>query len=80
MSPAETGLLGIVLLLILFIAGMPVAFSMAIVGFTGFAYVAGLSPALNLLPQDIFETFSSYPLSVIPMFIQIGRASCRERV
>ncbi|MDD5203779.1 MAG: TRAP transporter large permease [Desulfobacterales bacterium] len=72
MSPAETGLLGIALLLILFIAGMPVAFSMAIVGFTGFAYVAGLSPALNLLPQDIFETFSSYPLSVIPMFILMG--------
>ena len=72
MSPAETGLLGIGLLLILFIAGMPVAFSMAIVGFTGFAYVAGISPALNLLPQDIFETFSSYPLSVIPMFILMG--------
>ena len=72
MSPAETGLLGIALLLILFIAGMPVAFSMAIVGFTGFAYVTGLSPALNLLPQDIFETFSSYPLSVIPMFILMG--------
>jgi tripartite ATP-independent transporter DctM subunit len=72
MSPAETGLFGIGFLLILFILGMPVAFSMAIVGFIGFAYVAGLSPALNLLPQDIFETFSSYPLSVIPMFILMG--------
>ena len=72
MSPAELGLLGIGFLLILFILGMPVAFSMAIVGFTGFAYVSGLSPALNLLPQDIFETFSSYPLSVIPMFILMG--------
>ncbi|MFQ6078558.1 MAG: TRAP transporter large permease, partial [Thermodesulfobacteriota bacterium] len=29
-------------------------------------------PALSILAQDIFEQFSSYPLSVIPMFILMG--------
>ena len=30
------------------------------------------SVAFNLLPRDIFEQFSSYPLSVIPMFVMMG--------
>lgn len=45
---------------------------MAFVGFTGFAYLNGLESALTLLAQDVFETLSSYPLSVIPMFILMG--------
>ena len=45
---------------------------MALVGFAGFAYLTGPEPAFSLLAQDIFETFSSYPLSVIPMFILMG--------
>jgi tripartite ATP-independent transporter DctM subunit len=58
--------------LILFILRMPVAFTMAFVGFVGFAYLNGLESALTLLAQDIYETLSSYPLSVIPMFILMG--------
>jgi tripartite ATP-independent transporter DctM subunit len=51
---------------------MPVAFAMAFVGFVGFAYLSDPGPALTLLAQDIYEQFSSYPLSVIPMFILMG--------
>jgi C4-dicarboxylate transporter, DctM subunit len=72
MSPETAGIVGIGLLLFLFLVRMPVAFAMALVGFLGFAYLSGLNPALSLLSQDIFETFSSYPLSVIPMFILMG--------
>ena len=72
MSPETTGVVGIGLLLLLFLLRTPVAFTMAFVGFIGFAYLSGLDPALSLLSQDIFETFSSYPLSVIPMFILMG--------
>jgi len=72
MSPVTVGLIGIALLLLLFLLRMPVAFAMAFVGFVGFAYLADPGPALSLLAQDIFETFSSYPLSVIPMFILMG--------
>jgi C4-dicarboxylate transporter, DctM subunit len=72
MSPETTGIVGIGLLLLLFLLRTPVAFAMAIVGFIGFFYLSGLDPALSLLSQDIFETFSSYPLSVIPMFILMG--------
>jgi C4-dicarboxylate transporter DctM subunit len=72
MSPEIAGTVGIGLLLLLFLLRMPVAFAMALVGFIGFAYLSSLDPALSLLSQDIFETFSSYPLSVIPMFILMG--------
>jgi C4-dicarboxylate transporter, DctM subunit len=72
MSGVTAGIVGIGLLLFLFVLKFPVAFAMALVGFAGFAYLAGVGPAMGLLAQDIFETFSSYPLSVIPMFILMG--------
>jgi len=72
MSPIMAGIVGIGLLILLFLLRMPVAFAMAFVGFVGFAYLTGPGPALSILAQDIFEQFSSYPLSVIPMFILMG--------
>ena len=72
MSPETTGLCGLVLLLILLALGMPVAFTLLFVGLAGFAYQVDFNAAQALLAQDIFDTFSSYPLSVIPMFILMG--------
>lgn len=72
MSPETIGILGIVLLLFLFLIKMPVSFTMFFVGFVGFAALAGFDSAMVLLAQDFFETLSSYPLSVIPMFILMG--------
>ena len=72
MNPATVGLIGIAFLVLLFILRMPVAFAMALVGFVGFAYLTTPEAALSLLSRDIFDTFSSYPLSVIPMFILMG--------
>ncbi len=72
MSPEMTGLVGIGCLILLFMLSMPVAFAMTFIGFVGFAYLMDFHSAQVLLAQDIFETFSSYPLSVIPMFILMG--------
>ena len=72
MSPETTGLVGIVALLFLFLLQVPIAFSMALVGFVGYAYLSDIDPAFAILSQDIFDTFTSYPLSVIPMFILMG--------
>ena len=72
MSPVVAGIAGIVLLLILFLIRLPVAFAMAFVGVVGFAYLTDPGPALSLLAQDIFEQFTSYPLTVIPLFILMG--------
>jgi C4-dicarboxylate transporter DctM subunit len=72
MSPVVVGIIGIGLLVLLFLLRMPVAFAMALVGFVGFTYLTTPEAALGLLGRDIFDTFSSYPLSVIPMFILMG--------
>ena len=72
MSPATAGIIGIIFLVVLFLLRMPVAFAMALVGFGGFAYLTSPEAALGLLGRDIFDQFSSYPLSVIPMFILMG--------
>jgi C4-dicarboxylate transporter DctM subunit len=72
MSPSLTGIVGIGLMILLFLLRMPVAFAMALVGFAGFTYLTTPEAALSLIARDIFEEFSSYPLSVIPMFILMG--------
>jgi len=72
MSPVTAGIVGIALLVSLFLLRMHIAFAMALVGLVGFAYLSTPIAALSLLGRDIFDSFSSYPLSVIPMFILMG--------
>ena len=72
MNPILIGSIGIALLLVLFAIGVPMAFSMALVGAVGFAYLVSPNSALSLLSRDIFGQFTSYPLSVIPMFVMMG--------
>ncbi len=72
MSPETVGMVGILFLLILFVIRVPVAFAMAIVGVVGFSVLNGVGSAFPLLAQDMYDTLSSYPLSVIPMFVLMG--------
>ena len=74
MNLALIGILGIVvLLLILFLLGIPVGFAMGIVGFLGFCYVVSLKAGLNMISSTLWETFSKYGLTVIPLFIFMGQ-------
>ena len=67
------GLIGIVvLLLVMIVLQMPVGFSMAMVGFFGLWYVTGLNSALSMIGTDTWANFSSYGLTVIPLFILMG--------
>ncbi|HPJ02263.1 MAG TPA: TRAP transporter large permease [Candidatus Limiplasma sp.] len=72
MSPEVVGLLGIALLLVLIALKVPISFAMIISGFLGFGTIISFPAAINLLPTEIYSTFSSYSLSVIPMFIWMG--------
>lgn len=73
MSATAIGLIGIVVLIILLFSRMPVGFVMALVGFFGFAYMVDFKAALSILGKDIFATFGSYSLTVIPLFILMGQ-------
>jgi tripartite ATP-independent transporter DctM subunit len=71
---AIVGIIGIaVLLLALFVFGTPVGFAMAVVGFLGFAYVVSFDAAVHMVGSALWTTFSSYGLTVIPLFTLMGQ-------
>jgi tripartite ATP-independent transporter DctM subunit len=73
MNEATAGLIGLFLVLALFFTGIELGFAMALVGFLGFSYVVSVKAALNLLAKDLFDVFSSYGFTVIPLFIFMGQ-------
>ncbi len=74
MEPASIALLGIaVLLTSIFLFKIPVGFAMGIVGFGGYALVLNLGAARSMLGMELWNTFSNYGLTVIPLFILMGQ-------
>jgi len=75
MTPLHTGIIGIAVLLLLLAASMPVAFAMGIVGFIGFSLIVSPQAAISMMATDLFETFSAYSLTVIPLFVLMGQVA-----
>ncbi len=75
MTPTTAGLLGICTLVGLMFLRMPVGFAMAIVGFTGFAFLVTFDAATSMAVNDIFSSFGSYNLTVIPLFVFMGQVA-----
>ena len=71
-SPFAAGLFGMCLLIVLLFSGMHIGIAMGLVGFLGFAYVAGLVPALGIIRTTPYITIASYGFSVVPLFILMG--------
>jgi len=73
MTGPIVGVYGIVIMFaVLFLLRMPAGFTMAIVGFLGVAYVTSFKAALGMIGTDMWNIFSNYGLTVIPMFILVG--------
>jgi C4-dicarboxylate transporter DctM subunit len=72
MSPTSIAVIGIVVLVVIFLLRMPVAVAMGVVGFVGFAIASSWDGALRIVAKDLWATFSSYSLSVAPMFVLMG--------
>ncbi|HDQ40277.1 MAG TPA: TRAP transporter large permease [Desulfonatronum sp.] len=72
MSPAMVGLFGVALFFLLLLFRMPIAYAMALSGFLGFSWLVSPEAAFRVVSKDLYTTFSSYSLSVIPMFILMG--------
>ena len=73
MSEISIGLMGLGVLIALFVTGLELSFAMLVVGFLGFAYIVSPQAALNLVAKDIFDSFESYSLTVVPLFILMGQ-------
>ena len=72
MSPVTIGIIGIAALIVFFLLRMPVGFAMALVGVVGFSCMVTPEAGLSILARDVFHSFSSYSLTVIPMFVFMG--------
>ncbi|NLW84563.1 MAG: TRAP transporter large permease [Phycisphaerae bacterium] len=75
MTDLEVGILGCVVLFVLLVASLPVAFAMAVVGFVGFAAIRTPEAAASMISLELYETFASYSLTVIPLFVLMGQVA-----
>jgi tripartite ATP-independent transporter DctM subunit len=73
MNPIHIGIIGIVLLVAILFTKFPVAFCMALIGLLGFAYLVSPEAALNIIIKDFYTIFSSYDLTVVPLFVFMGQ-------
>ena len=73
MNPTLVGVIGIVVLILVFFTRMPVAYVMTMVGYVGFSFLVSGSAGLKLLSRDFYEVYSSYGLTIIPMFVFMGQ-------
>jgi tripartite ATP-independent transporter DctM subunit len=84
MDPTIVAVIGLALMAVLMLLGQPIAFTMLAAGVLGNAYLLTPGAATHLLATNVWEQFSSYGLSVIPLFVLMGqfayRAGTTERL
>ena len=75
MSRMELGYWSFIILLLLIFLRAPIGLAMLLVGFGGWYYAMNGNPVplLNKLKSETYTTFSSYSLSIIPMFLLMGQ-------
>jgi tripartite ATP-independent transporter DctM subunit len=71
-NPVTSAFAGVGILVLFLFLRMPVGFAMLLSGFVGFLFLVPPEAAFNVLSGDIWEQFSSYGLSVVPLFVFMG--------
>jgi C4-dicarboxylate transporter DctM subunit len=74
-SAIQVGIFGCVVLIALLFTSMPVAFAMIAAGVAGFALIVTPHAAFSMVVADLYDTFSSYSLTVIPLFVFMGQVA-----
>ncbi len=72
MGSVIVGILGSCFLLFLLIIGLPIAYSLMVVGFLGISLLTSVKAALPLVARTVYESASYYPYTIIPLFIVMG--------
>ena len=75
MSPLYIGIFGCLVLVVLLFTSMPVAFAMIATGLAGFALIVTPQAAFSMVVADLYDTCSSYSLTVIPLFVFMGQVA-----
>ena len=69
MTEASVGLL---VMLVMALARVPLAIAMGLVGFAGLWWMRGMNPAMASVTSTVYEAGFEYTLSVVPLFILMG--------
>jgi len=72
-SPLTVGIIGIFFLFLLLALRMQIGFSMALVGFLGFAVLSSVGSSFAIMGMEPFKIGAAYSLTVIPLFILMGQ-------
>ena len=64
--------IGLLFVILLIALGLPIAFSMMIVGFIGLNFIIGIEPTLSMVGQVFFDNGMTYTLSILPLFLLMG--------
>jgi tripartite ATP-independent transporter DctM subunit len=69
MSPLTIGYLGVILMLVLMAAGLPIGFCMALLGWAGIWYFTSMEGASRMVATIPFNLISTYNYAVLPLFL-----------
>lgn len=69
MATPETGLIGVAVLLLLLVLGVPIGASLGLVGMVGLVVTLGLEPALIKAGVTAIDTLTRYELGTLPLFM-----------
>jgi len=72
LATPETGLIGVIILLVLLMAGMPVGVALGLVGVGGLAVALGPEAALIKSGVIVFDTLTRYELGTLPLFLLVA--------
>ena len=73
MDDFTLGIVFFVITLVIIMLRVPVGLAMLVMGGIGYTMISGIEPLLNTLKSSSYERFSSYTLSVVPLFLLMGQ-------
>lgn len=80
MNEVTIGIIGLGVVLAMFLTGIELGFAMATIGFVGFGLIRSFGAASDLIAKDLFDVFSNYGYTVVPLFVLMGSVAFESGV
>jgi len=80
MSELTIGAAGFCVLLVMIALRVPIAVAMLTVGLAGYLSIAGSTALLSFLKTEMYWRFTTFDLSVIPLFLMMGHFAARAGI
>ncbi len=77
MDSLAIGGLGFAVLLVLLALRIPIGVAMLAVGMVGYTIIAGIDPLLSYLKTEMFWRYTTFELSVVPLFVLMGHFAAK---